>query len=171
MAEWSIIRKLAAEAYGFLERRKRSDGTSYVSRAAHGDSFPDDWIYDQISNCLESISGDDCEDDALEDAESAIDIYSSDLLDWAKGRGWYVDDAIRDGARTLDAAIIQGQQTMIGEIFDSIVTFLSNMADDLEEEEEDIQRKYELENPQDEMPPEAYDPEDSDIAENRRGLR
>lgn len=184
MAEWSIIRKLAAEAYGFLERRKRSDGTSYVcrkdgspewlkdlSRAAHGDSFPDDWIYDQISNCLESISGDDCEDDALEDAESAIDVYSSDLLDWAKGRGWYVDDAIRDGARTLDAAIMQGQQTMIGEIFESIVVFLNNMADDLEEEEEDLQRKYELENPQDEMPPEAYDPEDSDFAESQRGLR
>ena len=59
----------------------------------------------------------------------------------------YVDDAIRDGARSMDAAIIQGQQTMIGEIFDSIVTFLSNMADDLEEEEGDLQRKYELENP------------------------
>lgn len=184
MVQWSIIRKLAAEAYGFLERRKRSDGTSYVcrkdgspewlkdlSRAAHGDSFPDDWIYDQISNCLESISDNDCEDDALEAAESAIDVYSSDLLDWAKGRCWYVDDAIRDGAGTLDAAIIQGQQTMIGEIFDSIVTFLSNMADDLEEEEEDLQRKYELENPHDEMPPEAYDPEDSDLAESQRGLR
>ena len=184
MAEWSTIRKLAAEAYGFLERRKRSDGTEYVcrkdgspewlkdlSRAAHGDSFPDDWIYEQIANCLESISDNDCEYDALEAAESALDVYSSDLLDWAKGRGWYVDDAIRDGARTLDAAIMQGQQTMIVEIFDSIVTFLSNMADDLEEEEEDLQRKYELENPHDEMPPEAYDPEDSDIAENRRGLR
>ena len=184
MAEWSAIRKLAAEAYGFLERRKRSDGTSYVcrkdgspewlsdlSRAAHGDNFPDDWIYEQISNCLEFISDNEWEDDALEAAESAIDVYSSDLLDWAKGRGWYVDDAIRDGARTLDDAIMQGQETMIGEIFDSIVTFLSNMADDLEEEEADLQRKYELENPHDEMPPEAYDPEDSDLAESQRGLR
>lgn len=185
MAEWSFIRKLSAEAYGYLERARRDDGSMYVCRkngspewlkdlcrAAHGDSFPDDWIYEQIANCLESISGDDCEDDALEDAESAIDVYSSDLLDWAKGRRWYVDDAIRDGARTLDAAIMQGQQTMIGEIFDSIVTFLSNMAEDLEEEEADLQRKYELENPQDEMPPEAYDPEeDSDLAESQRGLR
>ena len=184
MAEWSIIRKLAVEAYGLLEWGKRSDGSKYVCRkggspewlkdlckAAHGDFFPDDWIYEQIANCLESISDNDCEDDALEAAESAIDIYSSDLLDWAKGRGWYVDDAIRDGARSMDAAIMQGQQTMIGEIFSSIVSFLSDMADDLEEEEGDLQRKYELENPQDEMPPEAYDPEDSDIAENRRGLR
>lgn len=184
MAEWSTIRKLAAEAYGFLERGKRSDGSEYVfrksgspewikdlSRAAHGDSFPDDWIYEQIANCLESISDNDCEDGAREAAESAIDVYSSDLLDWANGRGWYVDDAIRDGAGTMDAAIMQGQQTMIGEIFESIVTFLSNMAEDLEEEEEDLQRKYELENPQDEMPPEAYDPEDSDLAESQRGLR
>ena len=60
---------------------------------------------------------------------------------------------------------------MIGEIFSSIVTFLSNMAEDLEEEEADLQRKYELENPHDEMPPEAYDPEDSDLAESQRGLR
>ena len=45
------------------------------------------------------------------------------------------------------------------------------MAEDLEEEEADLQRKYELENPQDEMPPEAYDPEDSDLAESQRGLR
>ena len=184
MAEWSTIRKLAAEAYGFLEWGDRTDGTKYVyrklgspgwfkdlSRAAHGDSFPDDWIYEQIANCLESISDNEWEEDALEAAESAIDVYSSDLLDWAKGRGWYVDDAIRDGAGTMDDAIMQGQQTMIGEIFDSIVTFLSNMAEDLEEEEEDIQRKYELENPQDEMPPEAYDPEDSDLAESQRGLR
>ena len=184
MAEWSTIRKLAAEAYGFLEWGDRIDGTKYVyrklgspewfkylSRAAHGGSFPDDWIYEQIANCLESISDNEWEEDALEAAESAIDVYSSDLLDWAKGRRWYVDDAIRDGAGTLDAAIMQGQQTMIGEIFESIVTFLSNMADDLEEEEEDIQRKYELENPQDEMPPEAYDPEDSDLAESQRGLR
>ena len=184
MAEWSTIRKLAVEAYCSLEWRERSDGTEHVyrkdgypewikdlCRAAHGDSFPDDWIYEQIANCLESISDNDCGNDALEDAESAIDVYSSDLLDWARGRGWYVDDAIRDGARTLDDAIMQGQETMIGEIFDSIVTFLSNMADDLEEEEEDLQRKYELENPHDEMPPEAYDPEDSDLAESRRGLR
>lgn len=184
MAEWSTIRKLAAEAYGFLEWRKRSDGTEFVCRkdgspewlkdlswAAHGNSLPDDWIYEQIANCLESISDNDCEDDALEAAESAIDVYSSDLLDWAKGRGWYVDDAIRDGARTLDTAIMQGQQTMIGEIFDSIVSFLDNMAEDLEEEEADLQRKYELENLQDEMPPEAYDPEDSDLAESQRGLR
>lgn len=184
MAEWGCVRKLAAEAYGFLEWGDRGDGTKYVyrkdgspewlkdlCREAHGDSFPDDWIYEQIANCLESISDNDCEDDALEAAESAIDVYSSDLLDWAKGKVWYVDEAIRDGARTMDAAIMQGQQTMIGEIFDSIVTFLSNMADDLEEEEEDIQRKYELENSQDEMPPEAYDPEDSDLAESQRGLR
>lgn len=184
MAEWGCVRKLAAEAYGFLEWGDRGDGTKYIyrkdgspewlkdlCRAAHGDSFPDDWIYEQIANCLESILDNDCEDEALEDAESAIDVYSSDLLDWARGRGWYVDDAIRDGARTLDAAIMQGQQTMIGEIFDSIVTFLSNMAEDLEEEEADLQRKYELENPQDEMPPEAYDPEDSDLAESQRGLR
>ena len=177
MAEWSTLRKLAAAAYGFLEWGDRSDGTKYVyrkigspewlkdlSRAAHGDSFPDDWIYEQIANCLESISDNEWEEDALEAAESAIDVYSSDLLDWAKGRGWYVDDAIRDGAGTMDAAIMQGQQTMIGEIFDSIVTFLSNMAEDLEEEEEDLQRKYELENPRDDMPPEAYDPEDSDLA-------
>ena len=184
MAEWPLIRKLAVEAYCSLEWRERSDGTEYVCRkdgspewlkdlcrAAHGDSFPDDWIYEQIANCLESISDNDCEDDALEAAESAIDVYSSDLLDWARGRGWYVDDAIRDGARTLDAAIMQGQQTMIGEIFSSIVSFLTAMADDLEEEEEDLQRKYELENPQDEMPPEAYDPEDRDLAESQRGLR
>lgn len=184
MAEWSFIRKLSAEAYGYLERVSLCDGSTCVCRKdgspewlkdlcreAHGDSFPDDWIYEQIANCLESISDNDCEDDALEAAESAIDVYSSDLLDWARGRGWYVDDAIRDGARTLDDAIMQGQATMIGEIFDSIVTFLSNMADDLEEEEEDLQRKYELENSQDEMPPEAYDPEDSDLAESQRGLR
>lgn len=36
------------------------------------------------------------------------------------------------------------------------------MAEDLEEETADSQRKYELENPRDDMPPEAYDPEDSD---------
>lgn len=184
MAQWSTIRKFAAEACGLLEWGKRDDGTEYVRRkdgspewlkdlcrAAHWDSLPDDWIYEQIANCLESISDNEWEDYALEAAESAIDVYSSDLLDWAKGRGWYVDDAIRDGARTLDAAIMQGQQTMIGEIFDSIVAFLNNMADDLEEEEADLQRKYELENPQDEMPPEAYDPEDSDLAESQRGLR
>ena len=184
MAEWSAIRKLAVEAYCSLEWRERSDGTEYVCRkegypewlkdlcmAAHGDSFPDDWIYGQIANCLESILDNDCECEARDAAESAGDVYSSDLLDWAKGRGWYVDDAIRDGARTLDAAIMQGQQTMIGEIFDSIVTFLSNMAEDLEEEAADSQRKYELENPRDDMPPEAYDPEDSDLAESQRGLR
>lgn len=184
MAEWCFIRKLSAEAYGYLERACRGDGSMYVCRKngspewvtdlcrdAHGDSFPDDWIYEQIANCLESILDNDCEYGARDAAESAGDVYSSDLLDWARGRGWYVDEAIRDGARTMDAAIMQGQQTMIGEIFDSIVTFLSNMADDLEEEAADSQRKYELENPRGDMPPEAYDPEDSDLAESQRGLR
>ena len=71
----------------------------------------------------------------------------------------------------MDAAIMQGQQTMIGEIFYAIVSFLTDMADDLEEEEGDLQRKYELENPRGDMPPEAYDPEDSDLAESQRGLR
>jgi len=184
MAEWSIIRKLAAEAYGFLEWGKRSDGSKYVCRKngspewvtdlcrdAHGDSFPDDWIYEQIANCLESILDNDCEDDARDAAESAVDVYDTDLLDWAKGRGWYVDDAIRDGAEDLSSAIMMGQQTMIGEIFYAIVSFLTDMAEDLEEEAADSQRKYELENPRDDMPPEAYDPEDSDLAESQRGLR
>jgi len=185
MAEWSFIRKLSAEAYGYLERARRDDGSRYVRRKngspewvadlcreAHGNSLPDNWIYEQIANCLASILDNDCEDDALEDAESAIDVYSSDLLDWANGRAEYVDDAIRDGAQDLSSAIMMGQQAMIGEIFYAIVSFLTGMAEDLEEEAADFQRKYELENPRDDMPPEAYDPEeDSDLAESQRGLR
>ena len=184
MAEWSFIRKLSAEAYGYLERARRGDGSRYVRRKngspewvadlcrkAHGDSFPDDWIYEQIANCLESILDNDCEYEARDAAESAVDVYDTDLLDWANGRAEYVDDAIRDGAKDLSSAIMLGQQTMIGEIFSAIVSFLTDMAEDLEEEAADSQRKYELENPRDDMPPEAYDPEDSDLAESQRGLR
>ena len=184
MAEWSFIRKLAAEAYGCLERACRSDGSTYVCRKngspewvtdlcrkAHGDNFPDDWIYEQIWNCLEAIVDNDCEYEARDAAESAVDVYYTDLLDWAKGRVWYVDDAIRDGAKDLSSAIMMGQQMMIGEIFYAIVFFLAGMADGLEEEAADSQRKYELENPLGDMPPEAYDPEDSDLAESQRGLR
>ena len=42
MAEWSLIRRLAAEAYGLLEFGKRSDGTKYVYRK---DGSPE-WLKD-----------------------------------------------------------------------------------------------------------------------------
>ena len=144
---------MAEEAYGWMERAERECGGSYVRRKsnapewvqdlcrqAHGDRFPDDWIYEQIYDCLACIADNECEHDALMAAENGVDVFYSDLCDWAKTWRGYVDDyiadAIADGATNLSDIIQCAQVEVIDQIFAVIVSFLTDMAEKREEEDE-----------------------------------
>lgn len=148
------IEELAGIAVKSFETRTRADGDKFICRKddapewvedlcreAHGDAFPDDFIYRIIWDAVCAIADNDGDEDAARDSVSEPDIYNSDLLAWVSGdlhRAQYADDAIKEfGADTLFAALQYGQSEQRGEIFDAVWSFLEEKADDDDESDDD----------------------------------
>lgn len=153
------IQQLAGQLFDSLETRTRTnDGTfvcrkddapawvENVIRTAHGDSFPDDTVYEFIKRCAGAIYdyGGEVEDGTEDDADDAIreiepDCYTASLTAWLNKRAdhvYYLTQAleecgdIKDGFQILAIA----QQNQIAEIGYQLIKALK---DELESREED----------------------------------
>jgi hypothetical protein len=152
--------KLAGEAYGCFEARKRLDGESYVAlrddapewlsglvRAAHGDMLPDDWRYDAIHSALGFLhdTDPDSEDEAWdlsgEFADSNVDVYTGPRLAWLASnlqRAGYCDSAAAEFGADDDASITEqvglGQYAESSEVFGEVLRGLVERLELLEDE-------------------------------------
>lgn len=142
---------------------KRDDGQSFIRlangspqwmndavRAAHNDMLPNDVRYSMISECADKLSdylGEDEEDfdnvETGEIADSLVDIYNSDRLQWLSSslyRADYCDDAQNEGLVSDDASLFDrvgmGQYIEYQEILFSLVNSLQSVYDEQEDEEE-----------------------------------
>lgn len=150
------IGELAGGLFDALETRKRNDGKEFVClkddspewmtdaiRKAHGDSFPDDAIYQFIQQAAGEIY-----DASAEDEDSATDAvyemepncYTSNLTAWLDERPdrvYYLTEVLeecapKDGFQLLAMA----QKRQMDEVGTALVSALVEHADSLTEEEE-----------------------------------
>jgi len=116
-----------------------------VIHAAHGvhDLMPDDWTYGITRAAVDWIS--DADDDAdMEDgasdfAESEVEVYTSQLLDWLAGplhRIELADEALEDGAEGIAHAARQAQAEEARGIFAAVVEALAGLDDEDDEDDE-----------------------------------
>ena len=131
-----IIKK-AKELYGKMELKKRLDGSKFYcfkgndektqefARNIHGESMPDDFIYQQIYNALGFISELEKDDDdefydRLFDIEA--DCYTSDLTAWLNSsvsRVYYLTEAISEFGSTDGFELLANAQLIeIREIYE-----------------------------------------------------
>lgn len=151
----SDLQRVASEAVKWFETVKRGEGDdapNYVRLrdgapgwigelvyAAHRDMMPADWRYARIADAINAaaegalgLSDPDFDDtNASEWADSQVDIYTSDLLDWlasSTGRPAYVDEAVELGMSADDDGIIGqiklGQFCELEEIASSVLESL-----------------------------------------------
>lgn len=131
-----IIKK-ASELYNKMEIKERTNGTKFYYfkesnekiqefvRNIHGESMPDDFIYEQIHNALGFISelekaDDDEFYDRLLDVEA--DCYTSDLTAWLNSsvsRVYYLTEAISEFGSTDGFDLLANAQLIeIREIYE-----------------------------------------------------
>lgn len=103
-------------------------------RKAHGDRFPDDWIYSTYAGLLEKITDYSIDDiDGLEDVsheivDGYVDIYTSDLTKWLNEDNrnvYYLTQALEefrptDGFKLLEIA----QYCAINDVMTEIIELL-----------------------------------------------
>ena len=105
----------------------RDDAPEWVSdivRDAHAGAMPCDWRYDKIADLAHDIgqAADPDDIDAMEWADRAADVYTSDLLKWLSGVTYAlesVDDATTEwgmDTRGVVEMIMGGQCYMLHEI-------------------------------------------------------
>jgi hypothetical protein len=150
--------KLFEELSNSLETKKRDDNNTFVCNKentpdyihtiiqnVHGDSLPDDTIYEIIDQCASTIV-ENCNEDSDESEFSDViyeiesDVYISDLTKWLNKRPdnvYYLTQAleesdIKDGFELLMAA----QRLQICEIGNLLVNEVLSMAEELEDSEE-----------------------------------
>lgn len=144
------IQTLAAEAYGYRERKTRDNDESYVvvrdgapewigelCQYAHGDMLPDDWRYGAIFAALGAIAdlgdGADLDDYAHDFADGMVDTYNGARLAWLGShlsRAGYCDEAAEDLGGSSDGitgAIALGQYAEALEVYGLVVDFLRDM--------------------------------------------
>lgn len=129
------IKEFAAEAYACFESAVRDDDepdTTYFVRlkdgspewvrdlvhAAHGDDFlPDDYRYKWTMEACEFIAdADDPEDAGSDFADLAVNVYTSDRLQWLASnlqRPGYCDEAMREYGST-EVGAFSGIVDLIG---------------------------------------------------------
>jgi hypothetical protein len=110
-----------------------TDPLQALIRSIHEEQFygasPDDWIYAQIYYAFDRLST--CEDDV--DFGSAYcevepDVYSSDLLEWAKS-GW-AREFIAQAIEGFEELIGYGQVYAVQAIYDRVWAFLKEREGD-----------------------------------------
>jgi hypothetical protein len=83
-----------------------SDGLRDIIREIHCGVFPNGWLFEKCHDLLAATvsydfdSIDDLEDSRHEIVDGCVDIYNSDLFDWAKRFSEYVDEAKSEGLLT-----------------------------------------------------------------------
>jgi hypothetical protein len=107
MKPQDIINELLKE----FETKTRDNGTTFVCLknekspvyeviyGLHDGLFPRDWIFDKVEHLLISMS-ENCEAETIEDlretapeyADSAVDIYNHELIEWSKDFYSYIDE-------------------------------------------------------------------------------
>ena|ERR1700747_398049 len=112
-------------------------------REAHGEMFPDDWVYDMCrkvaSSIVEALEYGDFEsvrDRQPELVDGLVDVYTSDLTAWLHShvyRVGYCDEA-SDGYEPdngIVGRIMQGQYFEIGQIFSALLSAIEAQVGDL----------------------------------------
>lgn len=118
-----------------------------VVRAAHMDSdiLPDDWIFDKVENAVDHIAGldGDLDDAAHEFADLNCDFGNGQLVAWLGGNlrySEYVDNAAQEFGVPADECIFRriqsGQYLFLRDMFESVVSALESVADDMPDEED-----------------------------------
>ena len=107
--------------------------------AAHGEFLPDDWRYAAIRELSSRMAESEDPEDGFEECDSAVDVYNSKLADWLasnNSRAAYVDEAIEEFGYPGDLikALQCGQLAEYREIWAALYSFLSDMAEEEEEE-------------------------------------
>jgi hypothetical protein len=112
-----------------FETRTRDNGETFVALTddapewlrdavydAHGGLLPDDWTYAACSNLLDLLA--ECDDvDADPYFDDDVDVYTSDLLDWARSHTSDIDDVLAEWRPdTLCDAIMIAQALELGRI-------------------------------------------------------
>lgn len=100
--------------------------------SAHGDKMPNDWIFGTYADLLTRLTeytintSDDLEEFRNEIVDGAVDIYTSDLLDWLKGNTEYTDEVLEEnnGITSTSALLMQAQYKAIDAIYSEIYTLL-----------------------------------------------
>ena len=105
---------------------------------AHGDMMPDDYRYRFIACALEALTECADVDDARDYNEPSI--YNGELLSWLSShlsRYSYVDQAVEDFGYPGDlmTAIMRGQLEEMYEVFDSVLSYLEQRAEEDDDEE------------------------------------
>ena len=141
------INEKALKAVARFEVKKRTDETEFVVlkdtegelyeavRNAHGDRFPDDFIYSTFLSLLERIGDYEIDDDdklqeyRYEIVESLVDVYTHDLTAWLHKRNdnvFYLSQAIADGEQDGFKALSQAQYIAIDEVMNSVCDYLTS---------------------------------------------
>jgi hypothetical protein len=147
----STVKTLAEQLSAALETRTRDNGDKFVClkdgspewmtdviHAVHGDALPNDVTYRFIEKCADAIANAD-EDADLDEViyEIESDIYTTDLMEWARTNYEYCDQAIQEGLwsdkGTFTDLVMMGQSIHIREIGAALIAELTNAADTDEE--------------------------------------
>ena len=114
---------------------------------AHGDMFPDDFVYQTASAVVEAIAealeydaDADLDDDRAEIVDGLVDIYTHDLTTWLNSnltRLSYCDEAAEEfgdptASVDLDRRIALGQYFEIDQIYGAILDALNTQFEELE---------------------------------------
>ena len=139
------MKEIIEKALGYFEIIQRGDNSIVVLKitapqtlrdsvmAAHGDKFPNDWVYNKYHSILDAFlqyrieTDDDLEDKRSEIADSLVDAYTSDLTAWLNSYNsnvYYLTEAQEeygpDGFRLLAMA----QSKAIDEIANEVIKYL-----------------------------------------------
>lgn len=101
---------------------------------AHGDTLPNNWVFQTYSSLLDDLSGytinsiDDIEDHRHEIVDGCVDIYTYDLKKWLSD--WpnasdFFDQALEFIPKTSDQGLAMAQYLAIDEIYSEIINLLS----------------------------------------------
>jgi hypothetical protein len=144
---------MADYALKFFEQAERSNGDKFyrtkdqtpewitdLIREAHGERFPDDWIYKAVVEVLNELSDSDYE--TVEDADDVrselvdglVDVYTASLTAWLASdvrNVYYLGEAMepepRDGFQLLGMA----QYHAYDEVFGAVLTALGNRLEEV----------------------------------------
>jgi hypothetical protein len=108
--------------------------------AAHGDFMPDDWRYAAIRDVAGSMQYSEEPEDGFEECDGLVDVYNSGLTAWLASsisRAEYVNEAVAEFEYPDDIfkALQYGQLAEYREIWGALYSFLSDMAEEEEEDE------------------------------------
>lgn len=142
------VQSVAEEMLKNMEQKERTNGDKFycnikeiewqkdIIRKAHGDSLPDDYIYEFINDALCVLN--DCEEGKEEESiyEIEADSYTSDLTAWlhsSNDRVYYLTEvmeeglSIMDGFQLLSAAQQKEKQEVAFAVLNGIKEYIENL--------------------------------------------